>query len=179
MRPPRRGARLRRRKPQRPALPRRAVDLLHTGKFPLCKPGRAGTLLPFVQSTTCFGLHLVTGSMAGSTPPAPVPAGDRNCAPPDAESTPSQAPIPAAPLRAAPDPTRLLPPAAAVPAPLPLRPQVLFPSGPGAAVRGCSADCCKEGPSVTAARAPAWHCAWKSAEKKLPGVCLPAPPSAN
>lgn len=45
--------------------------------------------LPLVQSTTCFGLHLVTGSMTGSAPPGPPPA-----ALSDADSPPLKLPSP-------------------------------------------------------------------------------------
>lgn len=57
-----------------------------SGKFPRRPDGRAGSLLPLVQSTTCFGLHLVTGSMAGPSLPAPAPA--PTAAPPAADSPP-------------------------------------------------------------------------------------------
>lgn len=83
------------------------------GKLPRRPDGTAGPLLPLVQSTTCFGLHLVTGSMAGPNPPAPDPATDRSSS--GCGLAPSHAPIPAAPLRAAPSPARLLPPAAGPP----------------------------------------------------------------
>lgn len=73
-----------------------------TAKPPRHEPGRAGALLPLVQSTTCFGLHLVTGSMAGSTRPAPAPAGDRSRAPSDADSPPLR--LPSRQRRAGPPP---------------------------------------------------------------------------
>lgn len=98
------------------------------GKFPRRPDGTAGPLLPLVQSTTCFGLHLVTGSMAGPSPPAPAPATDRSSS--GRGLAPSHAPIPAAPLRAAPSPARLLPPAAGPPR-CRSAPRCRVPPGPG------------------------------------------------
>lgn len=94
-------------------------------KFPRCPGGRAGSLLPLVQSTTCFGLHLVTGSMVGPSPPAAAPA--QTAAPPAAGSPLSRShPGSAAPGRPLPGPA---PPAGHGPA----RPAAAPP--PGAASR--------------------------------------------